>query len=485
MAEKSETNKKLFPPVVAVLGHVDHGKTSLLDAIRKTSVTEREHGGITQHIGASEIEIEHEGQKRKITFLDTPGHEAFGKMRSRGANAADIGLLIVASSDGVMPQTKESIELIQAAQIPYIVVLTKSDLETKNPEKVKQQLLKEKVILEGFGGEVPVIEVSSKTNMNVKELLDLILLYHDMDQTKKASDKDPFEAVVIESKLDPRSGVRVSLVVKSGKISVRDELVGEGINGKVRNLLGTTGEPLGQATVGEAVEVLGFEKVLPVGGKVVAKTAAKAAIVQEETSTLKRELVYSPKVKEDGISIILVADTLGSIEAINESLPEDVKVITKKTGEITEADILMAKSTGALVIGFNTKIKPSVQKLAGVEKVLAKNYTIIYEMLEELQDVLEGKKLSLMEQVLGTAKIQASFPFNKDIVLGVKIMEGRVAKGDKVRIERGEEIVGEGRVVSLRQGKDETSKVVEGSEAGIIISPSIDFNVGDMIVFHN
>jgi translation initiation factor IF-2 len=200
---------------------------------------------------------------------------------------------------------------------------------------------------------------------------------------------------------------------------------------------------------------------------------------------LKRELVYTPQAQHEGISLILVADTIGSLEAITGALPEDIKIISKKTGEITEADVLMAKSTGSFVIGFNTKVKPQVQKLAGVEKILVKNYTIIYEMLDELNDVLEGKKLSLLEQVLGTAKIQASFPFNKDVVLGIKVTEGRVSKGDKVRIERGDETVGEARVVSLRQGKDETSKVIQGSDAGIIISPSIDFKVGDMVVFHN
>lgn len=489
MAKNSENTVQdtFFPPVVAVLGHVDHGKTSLLDAIRKTSVTAREHGGITQHIGASEVELEVEGKKRKITFLDTPGHEAFGKMRSRGANAADICLLIVSSADGVMPQTKESIQLIQAAGIPYIVVLTKSDLETRNPEKVKRELANEKVILEGMGGDVPVIEVSSKSGHNIKELLDLILLIKDMHQGQIRTEKDPFEAVVIESRLDPKSGVRVSLVIKSGTVSLRDELAGEGASGKVRNILSTLGKPVQSATVGTAVEILGFAKVLPVGSTVLKQSAAKdlPKVDPEQKPGLKRELVYAPQVKNEGISLILVADTLGSLEAILGALPEDMKIVSKKTGEITEADVLLAKSTGAFVVGFNSKIKPEVVRLSGVEKVLVKNYTIIYEMLDELTDVLEGKKLSLLEQVLGIAKIQASFPFNKDVVLGVKVLEGRVAKGDKVRIERDGESIGTGKVTSLRQGKDETSKVVEGNEAGIIISPSLDFQVGDMVVLHN
>jgi len=487
MATKSEnTQNTSFPPVVAVLGHVDHGKTSLLDSIRKTSIAEREHGGITQGIGASSVEIDHEGTKRRITFLDTPGHEAFSQMRSRGAKVADIGLLIVSSADGVMPQTKESIDLLKEANIPYIVVLTKSDIETKNPEKVKQQLLKEQVALEGYGGDIPVIEVSSKTNLNIRELLELILLVFDMKTSEKPNPDAPLKAVVIESRLDPKSGSKVSLVIKSGKLSLRDEIVGDGISGRVRSIMDSFGNMQNQASVGDAVEVLGFEKVPSVGNIVSRKgdtQEVKKAIV--DTQTLKRDLVYQPQEEDKGISLILIADTQGSLEAIMGSLPKEAKVIMKKTGDITEADVLMAKSTGALVLSFNSRIKPDVLKLASVEKVLVKNYTIIYEMLDEIADVVEGKRLSLLEQVLGSAKIIASFPFDKETVLGIKILEGRAAKGDKIRIERNGEEVGESRVTSLRQGKNQISKLPEGNEAGIIISPTLDFQVGDMVIFHS
>lgn len=489
MAKKDDSNvqNNSYPPVVAVLGHVDHGKTSLLDAIRKTSIAEREHGGITQSIGASKVTIDHEGKNRDITFLDTPGHEAFSQMRSRGATVADIGLLIVSSADGLMPQTKESIALLKNASIPFIVVLTKSDLETKNPEKVKQQLLKEEVMIEGYGGDIPIIEVSSRTGTNIHELLDLILLVFDMKTGEKPSRDAVLKAVVIESRLDPKAGAKVSIVIKSGTLAVRDEVFSDDVSGRVRSIMDSKRAMLKSASVGEAVEVLGFESVPAVGSVITKKSETVEAVKPEvkESDSLTRELVYKPKAEEVGISIVLVADTQGSLEAILASFPEDAKVIMKKTGDITEADVLLAKSTGGIVLGFNTRIKPEVVKLSGLEKVLVKNYNVIYEMLDEVADVVEGKKLSMMEQILGTAKIQASFPFNKEIVLGVKILEGRVAKGDKVRIERNEETVGEGKIASLRQGKNQISKLTEGNEAGIIISPSIDFHVGDVVICHS
>jgi translation initiation factor IF-2 len=268
--DKSSQNE-FYPPVVAVLGHVDHGKTTLLDAIRKTNVASGEHGGITQKIGASEIEIMHDGQKRKITFIDTPGHEAFSQMRGRGAQAADIGLLIVSSVDGVMPQTKESIQLLKNSKIPYIAVLTRSDDTNKQVEKTKQQLLKEEVMLEGFGGDIPMLEVSGKTGENVKELLDLILLVYEM---KKEANFYPFKrtgalmGIVIESKLDKNAGPRATVVVKNGVLKTKTEIFAGEIRGKVRGLISDKGKNLEEVSVGEAVEVLGFEKVPTVGSVV-------------------------------------------------------------------------------------------------------------------------------------------------------------------------------------------------------------------------
>jgi len=479
---------KQFPPVVAVLGHVDHGKTTLLDAIRKTSIVDREHGGITQKIGASAVEIMHEGKPRWITFIDTPGHEAFTQMRGRGAQAADIALLIVSSGDGVKPQTKESIAVLRETKTPFIVVLTKSDLPTKNPEKVKQELLKEEISLEGYGGDIPVIEVSAKTNLNIKELLDLILLAFDMHKTptytEDIASTKPLRAIVIESKLDTRSGPKATVVIKNGQMKVREELAIDGQMFKVRTIYNDLGKQLPEATVGDAVELLGFSTVPPVGGIITHKDDAIAK-AQGPVQSLTKELIYKKPEEAMGIAVVLVADTQGSLEAIVNALPEGIKLVLQKTGEVSEADIMLAKSTGGIVLSFNTKVKPDVVKLAYNEKILFRNYTIIYELLDELTDALEGKMLSQMEQVYGKAKVLAKFPFEKTFAFGVQVTEGRMARGDRVRITRGDDVIGEVSVTSLRVGKNPTSKVEKGHEAGLILTPLLDIQPGDAIIAHS
>ncbi|HZQ29843.1 MAG TPA: GTP-binding protein, partial [Patescibacteria group bacterium] len=310
----SDTNSTV--PVVTVLGHVDHGKTSLLDAIRKTNVVAREHGGITQKIGASQVQV----QNRKITFIDTPGHEAFMKMRGRGASVADIGLLVVSSVDGVMPQTRESIKTLKEAKIPYIVVLTKSDVPEKNLEKVKGQLLKEEVMLEGQGGDVPFIEVSSKTGANIKELLDLILLVWDMQAKASASEK--FKGVIIESKLDHRAGPKATLIVKSGKISVRDEITTGTIIGRARTLMDDKGKQLKEAVQGDAVEILGFQTTPEVGSIVFKKG---------EEEVQKPKEAEKPQIPEtaDMLRVIICADSQGSLEAINGAVSDKLLVLSQ------------------------------------------------------------------------------------------------------------------------------------------------------------
>ncbi len=506
--QSTQNDSKKFPPVVAVLGHVDHGKTSLLDAIRKTNIAQREHGGITQKIGASTIEVMHDGEKRLITFIDTPGHEAFSQMRSRGTQAADIGLLIVSLVDGVMPQTQESIQLLKESKIPFIVVLTKADVPDTIPEKVKQQLLKEQVMIEGYGGDIPIIEVSAKAGTHIKELLELILLSYEIhyfdsnsssEQSKQVQARSvdgPLQAIIIESKLDQRTGPQASLIIKNGTIWVGDELICDDVPAKVRTLLTDTGEHVKRASVGAGVALLGFEKAPKVGSIVVRKKDTQAQPASVTSSDQPASASQNPQTpmgsapvflfeKEKGsLSIILVADTLGSLEAIRYSIPESAYIVSEKTGEVSEADILMAKSTNAFVIGFNTKIRPEVARLADVEKVLFKNYTIIYELIGEIQDVLEGKRLALIEKIFGKAKILASFPFEKAKVLGIKVLEGRIAKGDKVRLERNDQVVGESTISSVRQGKNTVSKIEKGQEGGILILPSIDFTIGDMILSH-
>jgi len=480
-----------YPPVVAVLGHVDHGKTTLLDAIRKTNVAEREHGGITQKIGASEIEIDHEGKKRKITFIDTPGHEAFFQMRGRGAQAADVGLLVVSLVDGVMPQTKESITLLKNSKIPYIVVLTKSDDPKSLPDKVKDQLLKEEVMLEGYGGDVPFIEVSAKNGTNVKELLDLILLVFDI---KKEANFYPFKVdaplmgIVIESKLDQKSGPKATIIIKNGKIKLRDEIYADNEKAKVKGIVSSLSKAMQEASVGDGVEILGFEKVPQVGSIVTnAKKEVEILEYKKEPESTEPEESVSPFGEEDQnmISVVLCADTQGSLEAITNSLPEKVRFIVKKTGEIEVSDVLFAKSTGAIVLGFNVKVKPEVANLARTEKVLIKTYTLIYEMIDEISDFIQGKIEALQEEILGIAKIIASFPFEKTKVCGIKVAEGRIAKGDKIRLVRNDEGIGESHVGSVRKGKDQTSKIEQGEEGGIILSPFLDFTIGDVLISHS
>lgn len=487
---KSQNNQpKSFPPVVAVLGHVDHGKTTLLDAIRKSSIADREKGGITQKIGASSVEIMHEGKESWITFIDTPGHEAFTKMRGRGAQAADICLLIVSAGDGVKPQTKESIQVLKEAQTPFIVVLTKADLDTANPEKVKQELLAQQIQLESYGGDIPVIEVSAKSGKNIKELLDLILLMFDMHKkptyaTDFSSDK-PLSAVIIESKLDPRAGAKATAIVKNGRLSVREEVQIDGQMFKIRILLDTNGKPIQEATVGDAVEILGFTGVPQVGSLILDKAAASTA-KEEDTRPLKRELTYQRAAEHKGISVLLVADTQGSLEAIVNALPEGIKLVTQKTGEVSEADVLTAKATGSILLSFNTKLKPDITSLAFTEKVLLRNYEIIYELLDEVKDALEGKIQSQMEQIFGVAKVLAKFPFEKTFAFGISVQDGRIARSDKLRIMRGkDEIVGETSLQSLRVGKNPTSKVEEGNEAGVVFNGTLDIQVGDMILSHS
>jgi translation initiation factor IF-2 len=492
MQDKNDKNaqNEFYPPVVAVLGHVDHGKTTLLDAIRKTNVASREHGGITQKIGASEIEIVHEGQKRKITFIDTPGHEAFSQMRGRGAQAADIGLLIVSSVDGVMPQTKESIELLKASKIPYIAVLTRSDDPAKQVEKTKQQLLGAGVELEGLGGEIPVIEVSGKTGDHVKELLDLILLVYEL---KREANFYPFKksgplmGIVIESKLDQGSGPRATVIVKNGILKVRSEIFAGDIKGKVKGLISDTGKQLQEVSVGEAVEVLGFEKVPAVGSVVTDTPKLTETFSYKDENPQALQLPDNPFGEEDQnvLSVVLCADSQGSLEAIVNSMPEKVKFIIQKTGDIEVSDILFAKSVGAIVLGFNVRIKPEIAQLAKTEKVLVKTYAIIYEMIDEVGDFVQGKLEALQEEIYGIAKILARFPFEKTEVMGVKVNEGRIAKGDKIRLMRGDEVLGESKITSVRQGKEQISKIEAGQEGGVVISPFLDFVIGDVLISHS
>lgn len=476
------------PPIVAVLGHVDHGKTSLLDAIRKEHVAAHEHGGITQHIGAYQINAD----GKTITFIDTPGHEAFAKMRSRGATVADIALLVVAADDSVKPQTKESIEQIHAAGVTMIVVVNKIDLPAANIEKVKQDLAKNGVQVEGFGGDVPIVPVSAKAGTGLKNLLELIVLVAQMKELGSEPD-GPAECVVIETRLDKGKGMIATVVVRKGTVragSVLFEAAHQIV--KVRAMFDEFGKPVREAGPSKPVELLGFT-VLPAVGSlltdhavttVASKAAAKpASPALYSSANLPDWLKPVADQEKEKLNIILKADTAGSLEAIVASLGERVRVVESGVGDIGEADVLLARSSKSFIVGFNVKSPSSVMKLAQTEKVVFRTYSIIYELLDELEEVVSGmKEVLTQERELGTGTIIAEFPYEKTRIAGTRVLSGRLAKGDMIKIMRGETEVGRAKIKSIRKGKDEATKVEKNGECGVLLDRIVDFQVQDGII---
>lgn len=489
MDSKNEPKtESLYPPVVSVLGHVDHGKTTLLDTIRKSSVAARESGGITQKVGASQIEILHENKKRKITFIDTPGHEAFANMRSQGVNASDIALLIIASDDGIKPQTKESIQKIKEANIPYIVVFTKIDLENANIERVKQEVLREGILLEGLGGDVPFIGVSAKSGEKINDLLELIILIYDLLAIKK-SETDEFLGVVIDSKLDKRRGNTATIVVKKGKLSVGDKVFTKVKEvGKIKALLDTNLEGVNAANPGDAVEILGITEILTAGTPIF---RTKMDIVPEIVNVpLANQLpsdvaMFFAEAEKDFVPIVLKTDSSAEIEAVKNSLPKDIKVAYEGIGEIGVADVLLAKDFHALIIGFNVQVSKDAKILADTDKIFYKTYKIIYELINELADVASALKLEGMENIIGKASIVASFEGTQGTILGLKVLEGRIALRDKIKIMRGEKELGRAEITSVKKGKQDIKVADKNTECGVMIHPSVDFAPGDMLLSHS
>lgn len=474
---KAPESTQFRPPIVAVLGHVDHGKTSLLDYIRKSHVAAGEHGGITQAIGAYQIP--------GITFIDTPGHEAFAKMRSRGAMVSDIAILVVAADDGVMPQTKESIRMITEAKVSMIVAINKIDMEAANVDKVKQDLARNGVQVEGFGGDIPCVSVSAKAGTGVKELLDTTKLVAEMKELKNEPDV-PMEAVVIENRIDKGKGMVATIVVKKGTLKFGSPLFdGETQVAKVRAMFDENGTGVAAAGPSKPVEVLGFT-TLPQVGSVLTTIAVKKAVDTTTKETDAQQSVADFLAAMNGkkkLAIIVKADVYGSLEAILEALGDDVDIVTAGVGEISDADVLMAKSTGAFVIGFNVKLKGEIEKLAQIEGVICRTYTIIYELLDELHDVIEGAmEVISKERELGTARVLAEFPFSGARIAGIKVLSGRIAKGDQVKIKRKEEEIGRAKVKSVRHGKEEVTRMDVGDECGLQLDKIVDFAIGDDII---
>ena len=452
------------PPVVTILGHVDHGKTSLLDRIRNASVAAGEIGGITQAIGA--YQIIHEG--KKITFIDTPGHAAFSSMRRRGGQAADVAILIVAADDSVMPQTRESIEHIQNAKIPYVVAVNKVDLPGVNVEKIKADLANCGVYVEGYGGNIPMVQISAKTGAGVDDLIEVILLLAELEELKDTKDEKPATALVIESSLHSQKGPLATLLVKKGIFKKNSDLFDGTVNfGKIRSMVDYSGKSLDSAGPSMPFQVIGLSQV-PNVGDIVTDTpqTTQASVVQDTGSYV---------LSEDKPSIILKTDVQGSLEAIVASIKDEANVISASVGMVSETDIQTAYASNAEIIGFNTKMPSTVTKLAEVEKVKFTNFRIIYQLFDYLKDQkakkIEAQGPKFVE--IGQAKIAKVFNFGGTIVYGCVCISGKFKKG---------ELVNESIISSLKIGKDDVEEIKKDQEFGLVLTPNIDFKAGDIII---
>lgn len=479
---------KSRPPVVGVLGHIDHGKTTLLDFIRQSKVAPSEAGGITQHIGAYQTKVKVEGG-RLITFIDTPGHEAFAKMRSRGAKAADMALLVISAKDGLKPQTQESIVYIKEAKIPFIVVINKIDLFKKKSarevavRKIEKQLKKLNLLVEKEGGEIVTMSVSAKTGENVDELLEMIILLAELKELR-GNPEGPFQGVIIDSQIDPRRGVLATILVRDGSLKVGDQVKTEGVRGKMRAMFDENGQKVTLAGPSKPVRVLGFEKAPPMGGVVApgesgltslsAKTSAPHTVLEAVEECLSPD-------EEEKLRVILKTDTLGTKEAILAALGEKVEIIMSGIGDVSESDVFLAKTSKALILGFKVALLPQIKKLAQDEGVKIKSYEIIYKLLEEVEDAASFLKEGEKEKVLGRGQIIVLFEAKKKKIAGVKVVEGRMVRGDRIKILREEEEIGEARIVSLRQQKEDIHKAEMGEECGLGFSKELDFRAGDSV----
>ena len=489
------------PPIVTVMGHVDHGKTSLLDAFRKTNVVAGEAGGITQSIGAYQIEFNGE----KITFIDTPGHAAFTQMRARGAKATDIAILVVAADDGVMPQTVEAINHIKAANVPIIVAINKMDKPEANPERIKQQLAEHNVLPEEWGGDAICVPISAKTGMGLDELKQTILLVAEMQELKANPDKMA-TGVIIEAELDKNRGPVASMIVQNGTLHVGDSIMSGITYGKVRAMIGANGKPVKSAGPSTPVEILGFNEVPSSGDQVYAveETLSKQ-VIQERIDNIKKERAkhssgvtldnFMNRVQEGtlkNLNVILKADTVGSVEALKNTLltirneEAKVNIVHSGAGAVTEGDIILAQTTGSVIISFNQKTPSKVASMADNLKVQIKEYKIIYEVVDDITDAVNGMlSVKYQEVYIGNAEIRVIFKLSTaGKIAGSYIKDGKATRNCIAIVKRGNEKLGKTIVESLKIVKDEKAEVTKGYECGIKLRDNIDIKEGDTIDFY-
>jgi translation initiation factor IF-2 len=483
-------------PVVTVMGHVDHGKTSLLDVIRKTNVTAHEAGAITQHIGAYQALVD----GRKITFLDTPGHEAFTAMRARGAQVTDIVILVVAADDGVMPQTVEAIDHARAAKVPIVVAINKIDKPDANPERVKQQLADLGLVVEEWGGDTVCVPISAKREQGISDLLENLFLVADILELKADADRAA-EGVVIEAKLDKTKGPLATFLVQKGTLKRGDVVVAGGAWGKIKAMFDDTGKQVHKAEPSTPVKVLGLNEVAKSGDLFIVvpnEHEARSIVEEQKYSRLRPTLSLSAlssqisdgQIKE--LNIVLKTDVEGSIEPIKTSVERlgtektKARVIHAASGSITEGDVLLASASKGIIIGFNTPTSPGATQLANVEAVGIQHYDVIYKLIEDMDRTLKGMLEPTYTEVLrGRAEVRAVFPSSKlGKIAGVYVTEGKIWRDAQVKILRQNKTVGESRVSSLKRFKEDVTEVAAGLECGLGIEGSIDFQTGDIIEFY-
>jgi translation initiation factor IF-2 len=495
-----EEELKPRPPVVTVMGHVDHGKTTLLDAIRKTDVASREAGGITQHIGAYKVTLE---DGRQITFIDTPGHEAFTTMRARGAQVTDIVILVVAADDGVMEQTKEAIEHARAAGVPIVVAINKIDKPNANPERVKSQLAELGLVPEEWGGDTLMANISARNRIGIEELLELVLLQAEMLDLKAAYDR-PARGRVIESRLDKGKGPVATVLIQEGTLREGDVFVSGQTFGRVRAMLDSLGQRVKEATPSTPVEILGFEELPQAGDDfIVVEDEEKARRIAEYRQRKAREAEAAKQTKisleklfeklKEGelkeLKIVLKADTQGTLEALDASLQKlstdkvKVTIIRKGIGAITESDVMLASASEAIVIGFNVKPTSQAKETAKQEGVDIRFYDVIYHLLEDIKKAMEGLLEPVYEEVItGVAEVRATFKVPKvGIVAGCYVKEGVISRNNKVRVIRDGVVVFTGGIASLKRFKEDVKEVQAGYECGLKIENFNDVKVGDII----
>ena len=498
-AEEHPSNMLMRPPVVTIMGHVDHGKTSLLDSIRESNIAGGESGGITQHIGAYQVRA----RNRAITFIDTPGHEAFTRMRARGALVTDIVVLVVAADDGVMPQTLEAIDHAKAAKVPIVVAINKIDKADAHPERIKQQLSQHGILIEEYGGDTVSVEISARKKTNIDTLLEMILLVADLLELK-ASPGRQATGTILEAKLDKSRGPVGTVLVQNGSLHVGDVFVAGSVMGRVRAMFDDRGIKMKDASPGIPVEVLGFQGVPQAGDsfqvfkdefKARGIVAFRQAKVREQAtqggSRLSLDQLFS-KIQQGEIRelpIIIKADVQGSIEVLSETLLKlgtsevKIRIIHSGTGAITLSDVLLASASNAIIIGYNVRPEPKARELAEKEKVDIRNHTIIYNITSEIKSALEGLlRPTIREVFLGSAEVRDTFRIPKvGMIAGCYVVSGKLVRSAQVRLLRDHVVIYEGKVASLKRFKDDASEVKEGFECGVGIENFNDIKVGDTI----